>query len=110
MNYKYVPMRVIEKNNSREILVNPSFQETRQLVASKTLRTFISVKFCDYLRRSSKLSFHLRIFIRLKQNTGGAEGMHKPRRWQAKVERRTLWWTDPITGRPGLAAGADREG
>ena len=40
-------MRVTEKNKSREILVNPSFQETRQLVASKTLRTFISVKICD---------------------------------------------------------------
>ena len=44
MNYKYVLMKVAEKNKSREILVNPSFQETRQLVASKTLRTFISVK------------------------------------------------------------------
>jgi len=47
MNYKYVLMRVAEKNKSREILVNPSFQETRQLVALKTLRTFISVKIYD---------------------------------------------------------------
>lgn len=44
MNYKYVLMEVAEKKKSRGILVNPSFQETRQLVASKTLRTFISVK------------------------------------------------------------------
>ena len=48
MNYKYVLMRVVEKKKSRETFVNPSFQETRQLVASKTLRTFISVKINDY--------------------------------------------------------------
>jgi hypothetical protein len=47
MNFIYVLMRVAENNKSRGILVNPSFQETRQLVASKTLRTFISVKFYD---------------------------------------------------------------
>ena len=45
MNYKYVLAEVAEKKKSREIPVNPSFQKIRELVASKTLRTFISVKF-----------------------------------------------------------------
>ncbi len=56
MNYKYVLMKITEKKKSREIPVNPSFQKTRELVASKTLRTFISVKFYDYCTGPSATS------------------------------------------------------